>query len=367
MANYKAALDKDVTKRYLAIDQGKRTQAMYIWIDGSGENLRCKTRTLEEVPKSIADLPIWNFDGSSTGQAEGSNSDIYLHPVAMFDDPFRLGNNKLILCETYKYDHSPTETNHRKSCVEVMEQAKDEHPWFGIEQEYTLLNTGKHPFGWPADGFPGPQGPYYCGVGADKVFGRDIVEAHYRACLYAGIKIAGSNAEVMPSQWEFQVGPCEGIEMGDHLWMARFLLQRVAEDFGVVVSFDPKPIPGDWNGAGCHTNYSTLAMREEGGIKHIEKAIEKFSKVHKEHIRAYDPHGGADNARRLTGLHETAHIDSFSAGVANRGASIRIPRQVGEDGKGYLEDRRPASNCDPYVVTEAVVRTTILDMPLELP
>merc|ERR1712042_20564 len=231
--------------------------------------------------------------------------------------------------------------------------------WFGIEQEYTLLDQNGHPYGWPTNGFPGPQGPYYCGVGADKVYGRDIVEAHYRACLYAGIKIAGTNAEVMPSQWEFQVGPCEGISMGDHLWMARFILHRVAEDFGVVVSFDPKPIPGEWNGAGCHTNYSTKEMREEGGLRAIEDAIEKLQDKHDEHIKAYDPKEGADNARRLTGRCETSSINDFSAGVANRGASIRIPRQVMADKCGYFEDRRPSSNCDPYAVTDIIVKTTI--------
>merc|ERR1712142_307397 len=180
-------------------------QAMYIWVDGSGENLRGKTRTLDFIPKEISELPIWNFDGSSTDQAEGSNSDMYLHPKAMYPDPFRLGNNKLILCEVYKYNNkTPADTNHRKSCAEIMEKAKAEIPWFGMEQEYTLLDGDRHPLGWPKNGYPGPQGPYYCGVGADKVYGRDIVEAHYKCCLYAGITISGTNAEVMPAQWEFQ-------------------------------------------------------------------------------------------------------------------------------------------------------------------
>uniref|UniRef100_T1IUE5 Glutamine synthetase n=1 Tax=Strigamia maritima TaxID=126957 RepID=T1IUE5_STRMM len=354
--------NKNILTKYLNLHQPEDTvQCMYVWIDGTGEGLRAKTRTHPVVPKDPKELPIWNYDGSSTYQAEGSNSDVYLYPVAIYRDPFRGGNNKLVLCDTYKYNKKPSETNHRITCNDVMTKVKDIEPWFGMEQEYCLLDTDGHPFGWPKNGFPGPQGPYYCGVGANKVFGRDIVEAHYRACLYAGIKIAGTNAEVMPAQWEFQVGPCEGITMGDDLWMARFLLHRVAEEFGIVVSLDPKPIPGDWNGAGCHTNFSTKAMREDNGLLEIEKAIEKLSKNHERHIKAYDPKQGKDNERRLTGRHGTSSIRDFSAGVANRAASIRIPRGVAEDKKGYLEDRRPSSNCDPYSVNEVIVRTTCME------
>jgi glutamine synthetase len=353
--------NKTALLRYLALPQGEKVQAMYIWIDGSGEGLRAKTKTLDEEPKSPSDLPVWNFDGSSTGQAEGSNSDVYLYPVAIYKDPFRGGKNKLVLSETYKYNKKPADTNHRVTCNEVMKKVKDQHPWFGIEQEYTLLDIDGHPLGWPKSGFPGPQGPYYCGVGANKVYGRDVIESHYRAMLYSGITCSGTNAEVMPAQWEFQVGPCEGITMGDELWLSRFLLHRVAEDYGILCSLDPKPIPGDWNGAGAHCNFSTKAMREPGGLTAIERAIDRLSKQHVRHIKAYDPKEGKDNERRLTGHHETSSIHDFSAGIANRGASIRIPRQVGEEKMGYLEDRRPASNCDPYSVTEALVRTCCLE------
>jgi len=324
--------------------------------------LRCKTKTLDKIPKSVEELPIWNYDGSSTYQAEGSNSDTYLYPCKIYPDPFRGGANIMVMCDTYKYNKVPTETNHRKGCQEIMKKAEASHPWFGMEQEYTLLDVDGHPLGWPKNGFPGPQGPYYCGVGAGKVFGRDIVEAHYRACLYAGIRVSGENAEVMPAQWEFQVGPTEGIHMGDDLWVARYILQRVAEDYGVVVSFDPKPMVGDWNGAGAHTNFSTEAMRKPGGMQIIEAAIEKLSKRHIKHIKAYDPNEGRDNERRLTGKHETSSIHDFSAGVANRGCSIRIPRDVAAQGYGYLEDRRPSSNCDPYEVTRVIVETICLDM-----
>jgi len=304
-----AATNKAVLDRYMRLPQpDDKVMATYIWIDGTGEYVRAKTKTLDFTPKRPDELPIWNYDGSSTYQAEGSNSDVYLYPVAIYRDPFNLGNNRLVLCDTYKYNKKPTESNHRHSCLEAMKLAADQEPWFGIEQEYTLLDNDMHPFGWPKNGFPGPQGPYYCGVGASKVFGRDIVEAHYRAAMYAGVNIYGTNAEVMPAQWEFQVGPCEGITMGDDLWIARYILHRVAEDFGVNVSLDPKPMKGEWNGAGAHCNFSTKAMRMENGIGEIEKAIEKLSRQHVRHIKAYDPHEGKDNERRLTGRCETSSI-----------------------------------------------------------
>ena len=319
----------------------------------------CKTRTWSKTtaPTSVSELPIWNFDGSSTGQAPGHDSEVLLVPVFMCPDPFRGGEHKLVLCECVAPDMSPIPTNTRNKANAIFSAKKEEIPWFGLEQEYTLFNLdGKTPLGWPKGGYPGPQGPYYCSVGADVAFGRRVVEAHYRACLYAGIKISGINGEVLPGQWEYQIGPCEGIESGDHCWIARFLLTRVCEDFGVLVSFDPKPIPGDWNGSGCHTNYSTEAMRNPGGYKVIIEAIEKLGKKHKEHIEAY----GEGNERRLTGRHETASISTFLYGVANRGASIRIPRDTERMGYGYFEDRRPASNCDPYVVTSKVFETTCL-------
>ncbi|KAL3317782.1 hypothetical protein Ciccas_003560 [Cichlidogyrus casuarinus] len=358
----KNLLSQQILEKYLQLPQPESiSKVTYVWIDGSGENLRCKTKTLQYVPNSVEDCPIWNFDGSSTGQASGKNSDVYLHPVALFCDPFCRGNDKLVLCETYDYKKMPHVSNKRYKCLKIMEQAKDQKPWFGIEQEYTLLGDDGRPFRWPSNGYPEPQGPYYCGVGADKVYGRAIAEAHHKACVYAGVKICGTNAEVMLSQWEFQIGPCEGIQAGDHLWMARFLLYRVAEDFGVSVSLDPKPIVGDWNGAGAHTNFSTVATRDpKNGLIAIEEAIQKLSNKHMDHIKYYDPKGGSDNKRRLTGLHETSSIDDFSHGVAHRGASIRIPRQVSEDGFGYLEDRRPSSNCDPYDVTSKLVETCCL-------
>uniref|UniRef100_A0A0N4U7N2 glutamine synthetase n=1 Tax=Dracunculus medinensis TaxID=318479 RepID=A0A0N4U7N2_DRAME len=307
-----------------------------------------------------SDYPVWNFDGSSTGQAVGGDSDTYLKPVAHYPDPFLGGHNTLVLCETFDNKMKPTKTNHRYECNKILEKLEKEKIWYGMEQEYLFFDRDGHPLGWPKHGFPEPQGKYYCGVGTDKVFGREVVEAHYRACLHSGIRIFGTNAEVTPGQWEFQLGTCEGISMADQLWMARYLLHRVAEMYGIIVSFDPKPT-GDWNGAGCHTNFSTEKMRADGGIKYIEEAMSKLEKKHMEHIAVYDPHGGKDNLRRLTGRHETSSIDKFSWGVANRGCSVRIPRQVATDRKGFLEDRRPSSNCDPYSVTGILAKTILVD------
>jgi glutamine synthetase len=342
-----------------------KTIVEYIWIGGSGMDLRSKARTISKPVSSPSELPKWNYDGSSTGQAEGKDSEVILYPQAIFKDPFRGGNNILVMCDCYTPQGTPIPTNKRHHAAEVFSNpdVAAEEPWYGIEQEYTLLQKDVNwPLGWPVGGFPGPQGPYYCAVGAEKAFGRDIVDAHYKACLYAGINISGINGEVMPGQWEFQVGPSVGIAASDQLWVARFILERITEKAGVVLSLDPKPIKGDWNGAGAHTNYSTKSMREEGGYEVIKKAILKLEVRHMEHIAAY----GEGNWRRLTGHHETADINTFKWGVADRGASVRVGRDTEKEGKGYFEDRRPASNMDPYIVTTLIAETTLLWKPTEV-
>jgi len=351
------SLNRELLDKFYALPQGKAVLAEYIWIDGSGENVRSKTKTLSAAPKDPSDLPIWNFDGSSTGQAPGTDSEVMLKPQAIFKDPFRGGDNILVMCDCYTPQGQPIPSNTRADAEKIFNKVKKSKPWFGLEQEYTLFSAGDNwPLGWPTGGFPGPQGPYYCGAGVDKIFGRELAEAHYKACLFAGINISGINAEVMPGQWEFQVGPCEGISAGDQLWVARYLMERIGEEFGVRVSFDPKPMEGDWNGAGCHTNFSTEEMRNDGGWEIIQKALTKLEATHMDHIAVY----GKGNERRLTGKHETAPITQFSWGVANRGCSIRIPRSTEAEGKGYLEDRRPASNMDPYIVTSKLVETCCL-------
>lgn len=357
-----AHLNKTIWSRYTSLKYDpKFIQATYIWIDGTGENVRSKDRILTSKPSCPTDLPKWQYDGSSTYQAIGKNSDLTLCPQAIYRDPFKPGKcDILVLCDTYQPDGKPTTANHRNKLHDAIERTKQHEPWFGIEQEYTFLDTDGRPLGWPVGGFPAPQGPYYCGVGA-HVYAREIVEAHAVACLYAGVNFAGTNAEVMPSQWEYQTLPTEGIKAADDLWISRYILWRLAEDFGVTVTFDPKPMEGNWNGAGGHCNFSTKAMREEGGMKAIEEAIKKLSAKQEKHIKAYDPKGGADNIRRLVGRLETSSIDKFTWGVADRSASVRIPRGVAAANKGYLEDRRPSSNCDPYAVCHALLTTCLLD------
>lgn len=342
----------------------------YIWIDGQTptSELRSKTKIIKSrvTKPDLEDLPLWSFDGSSTGQADGNDSDCILKPVSMYPDPFRDGFSYLVMCEVL----NPDGTHHRTNKRHILEKASKEHSekecLFGIEQEYILCEKlfdknvhGNHFYGWPKDftKMPG-QGRYYCGVGGDRILGRDIAEKHMDMCLKADIGITGINAEVMASQWEFQVGTLSALEVSDQLWVARWILNRVCEDFDAVATLHPKPIKGDWNGSGAHINFSTKQMREEGGIKYIEEACEKLSEKHKEHISVY----GANNEERLTGKHETCSIEEFRYGVADRGASIRIPRPVAESECGYLEDRRPSSNVDPYEACAALINTVCTEV-----
>ena len=323
----------------------------YIWLDGYSPvaNLRSKTKVLNlnNYDGGLDVLPEWSFDGSSTQQAEGHSSDCLLKPVRVYPDSGRI-NAFLVVCEVYNADNTPHVSNARAS----IEDDSDEF-WFGFEQEYVLEMDGL-PIGFPERGYPGPQGPYYCAVGAGNVSGREIVEEHLDACLDAGISLTGINAEVMLGQWEYQCFGKGAKKAADDLIVSRYLLYRIGEQYGVTVNLHPKPVKGDWNGSGMHTNFSNEPMRSTGGKELFDAICEAFRPTHEEHIAVY----GAFNDQRLTGLHETQSIDQFSYGVSDRGASIRIPVSVVQDDwKGYLEDRRPASNADPYKVTGMIIKT----------
>ena len=325
-------------------------QAEYIWLDGNQPTpmLRSKTKIMHD---DTSEMPVWGFDGSSTNQATGDKSDCVLKPVFTCHDPIRGGRNVLVLGEVMLVNGRPHHTNTRAAARAAARKYAEHDMWFGMEQEYTMLRHDGRPLGFPeGGGLPAPQGPYYCGVGTGRISGRDIVEEHTQACIDAGLKISGTNPEVMP-------GPAGVTEVGDHMHIARWLLHRIAEDYDVVISFAAKPEKGDWNGAGCHTNFSNINMRN--GYDAIIEACEKIGDNYLELVENY----GDGIKDRLTGDHETAPWHEFSYGVSDRGSSIRIPWQVAVDKKGYAEDRRPNANCDPYTVARLITETVCSDKP----
>ncbi|XP_012941687.1 glutamine synthetase 2 cytoplasmic [Aplysia californica] len=328
----------------------------YVYVGEDGESLASKCRRVDAVPESPDDIPTWTF------AANFPVEDRFLKPVAIYKDPFRRGPHRLVLCEVFANDWTPAFRNFRRSCDDTMStpEVTSVEPWFGLEQEYSIIGANNRPLGWPNCFLPQPTGPtHHDAVGMHKAFGRDLYEAHLFACMYAGVKISGGNAEACPGQWEFQVGPTIGVKAADDLWIARYLLHRLSEEMGVAVSFHPKPIPGDVGACGGHVNFSTQPMREDGGIEVIKSAMPGLAKTHQEYLPLCDPHGGADNQARLMGYFCTAPKE-FTWGVEDRDAAVRIPREVEKSGKGFLEDRRPASNFDPYLVTDALVRVVVL-------
>jgi len=324
----------------------------YIWLDGyePTQSLRSKTMVVKDFSGKVEDAKMWSFDGSSTEQAAGNDSDCLLKPVAVFPDPQRK-NGFLVMTEVLNADGSPHISNGRATISD-----DDDDFWFGFEQEYFFWDVDSNaPPGFPTGGYPRPQGPYYCSVGAANAFARDAVDEHLDACLDAGINVEGINAEVAAGQWEFQVFAKGAQRAGDEVWVARYLLERTGERYGYAIDYRPKPLGAtDWNGSGMHANFSNGLMRTCGDEAVFTQICEGFGGQIPRHISVY----GADNDQRLTGEHETQAIDKFSFGISDRGASIRIPHATIEDGwKGRLEDRRPASNADPYKVASAIIKT----------
>ncbi|MGC4039183.1 MAG: glutamine synthetase beta-grasp domain-containing protein [Chitinophagaceae bacterium] len=324
----------------------------YIWLDGykPTQSLRSKTKIEKDFSGKLEDCPMWSFDGSSTEQAPGGSSDCLLKPVFIVPDPQRK-NGYLVMTEVLNADGTAHVSNGRATIED-----DDNDFWFGFEQEYFLWDTKTNkPLGFPAGGFPGPQGPYYCSVGASNAYGRNIIEEHLDACLDAGINVEGINAEVATGQWEFQIFSKGAKQAGDQIWVARYILERIGEKYGVAINWHCKPLGAlDWNGSGMHANFSNSLLRNAGKKEIFDQVCEAFRPVIKEHIEVY----GADNHLRLTGKHETASIHDFSYGVSDRGASIRIPVAVPAKGwKGYLEDRRPNSAADPYKVAARIIKT----------
>lgn len=327
------------------------TKLEYVWLDGymPEPNLRSKVKVCDLDSWSIETLPEWSFDGSSTKQAEGHFSDCILKPVRVYENPLNKGTIRslFVLCEVMNPDGTPHETNTR---AKIGKEQVD--LWFGFEQEYTIMKDGR-PLGFPDNGYPEPQGKYYCGVGNGQVHGREFVDKHMEYCIKANIDITGTNAEVLLGQWEYQVFSKGKLKAGDDLWMSRYILQQMSEDYGFKIEFHPKPVQGDWNGSGLHCNFSNDRMRNEGGEEYFKNIFRAFDVRHEQHIENY----GSDNHLRLTGKHETQSIDKFSWGVSDRGSSIRVPLATAKEWKGYVEDRRPASNGDPYKICKVISET----------
>mgnify|MGYP003683404701 CR=1 FL=1 len=327
----------------------------YIWIGGNKE-IRGKTKIIKLKNHSLHlnNCPIWNYDGSSTNQASGDDSEVMLHPVRLYNNPFRPKYSYLVLCQTMNKDGTSHTTNTRHDAETIFNKYQVEHkPLYGIEQEFFMIdNNTKYPLGYNPEGDNKPQGSYYCSVGTNNCFGRNISDEMLNACLRTKLNITGLNFEVAPGQCELQL--CEtGIKAADDLIILRYILHRVGENHNISIDISSKPLEGDWNGSGCHVNFSTQAMRNENGYDLIIKSMNKLEAKHKEHIDVY----GDDNNLRLTGEHETSSIDKFSYGVANRGASIRIPNSTFIEQKGYFEDRRPSSSMDPYLVLSKLLDT----------
>lgn len=323
----------------------------YIWLDGYEpiQTLRSKTKIERNFGGTLEDCDMWSFDGSSTQQAVGGSSDCLLKPVFICPDPAH-ENGFLVMCEVLAADGSAHPSNGR-----ALINDDDDDFWFGFEQEYTLVDTTTNlPLGFPMNGYPGPQGPYYCSVGAGRAFGREMVDRHMDMCIEAGLNFEGINGEVMAGQWEYQIMCKSATEAGDQIWVARYMLERLGEQYDVKVEYHPKPVKGDWNGSGMHANFSNEVLRTCGNKETFEKICQAFEPRVKEHMAVY----GAYNEQRLTGLHETQSMDKFSYGVSDRGASIRIPILAVQRGwKGWLEDRRPNSAADPYKVAAVIVDT----------
>ena len=303
----------------------------YIWLDGFG-GLRSKTRIINHDKNTF---PEWTYDGSSTGQADGDgNTEVILKPVAIYSDPLRtIAGYKcvLVLCDTG--------VGNRAQAAQIFDRGLDEEPWFGIEQEYVMVFPGDGPIS-------NDDGLHYWGVRTSSGE-RLIAEEHLAACLAAGLTISGINAEVATRQWEFQIGPVVGIGAADQVYVARYLLERVAEKRGVRITYHPKPC-ATANGSGCHINFSTWAMREPAGLWFIESCMSNLEAAHQEHIAVY----GLDN--------EPSSMDVFTYGKGTRNTSVRIPNQTVSAECGYFEDRRPAANVELYGATAKLFETCCL-------
>ncbi|KAJ8321547.1 hypothetical protein KUTeg_000903 [Tegillarca granosa] len=334
----------------------------YVFLNHTRHRVHSKTRVLDYEPQKAEDCPLWDVYMFKTFEGVEPRKEMILKPVAMYRDPFRRGRNKIALCELWETMEKPAGVNTRRSCAELLKKVEEEGVWFGMEQEYFIMGDNGLPLNWDKD----PKAinlNFHTGVGLCKTAGyeRELAEFHFQACLYAGLKMYGINREDSPSQWEYQIGPCEGIDLADQIVISRYLLWRTGEFYGVEISMDTKPAVSPENAPnqsnGGHMNFSTTRMRKEGGIKYINEAVE-ILRNSPQVMSHYDLHGGKDNAKRLTNAYFVPGMD-FTTGIGDKYSSVRIPTLVALQGKGYLEDRRPCANADPYEVCETLTRTLL--------
>jgi glutamine synthetase len=326
----------------------------YVWIDGDG-GLRSKTRIIDKDIKYllVSDIPRWSFDGSSTNQTHSDgNTEIVLKPCKLYKNPFREINTEiihlLVLCDTSDICcNSPMSSSTREDAKRIFDSIKEKECWFGLEQEFFIFSKTNM---YEEINNLSVTKKHYCGIEVDEI-DRKIMETHLNYCLEAGIKICGINAEVCEHQWEYQIGPCLGIDGADDLIMSRYILENIANKYNKIINYNPK-VRLDMNGSGCHVNFSTKTMREENGYIEVLNCIDKLEKHHNTYIEKC----GKNNRNRLTGKNETSSYDRFTYGIGTRNTSIRIGNETYEEKKGYFEDRRPGSNIDPYLVTSSLCK-----------
>lgn len=320
----------------------KLFQATYVWMSRGGV-FRYKIYTLSSLNADgdfdNPDLyPTGTFDGSSTGDAEVGSSDLRIKPCAVYRDVDGVG--VFVLCDI---DTAETPRANLLTLIENRKVFGAESCWFGFEQEYFLL---------PFESESEQDAFHYCSPTSET-----IPQHHYNECRQMGVHITGWNCEVAPNQYEFQVCAA-GVSAADDLIMARWVLLRVCQEHDKGLLLVPKPIPV-YNGSGLHTNFSTPQMRTSpGGWSTMLKSVGLLRDRHNEHMEVY----GDGNEERLSGMYETSAFDTFSWGIGSRDTSVRLQKVMKGEDKGFIEDRRPASNANPYVVCYALVNTCVLDL-----
>jgi glutamine synthetase len=333
-----------------------KTILEYIWIDANSK-FRSKVKIVDTLP-ILEELEIWNFDGSSTGQATGKDSEIFIKPYKIFND-WNNPSYYYVFCECIYPNGLPHITNTRHIAVKYFQNPNviNLETMFGIEQEFFVFKNGT-PLIWN-DTKTEPQGDYYCGNGAKSIKGREYLNEVVKVLNVWDINITGYNFEVAPGQMEIQI--CEkGIDASDNLIAARFVLTRLAEERGWDIDIIPKPSflgTDDWNGSGCHVNFSTKDIRESlltNPYSSLYSVAALITNMQTNHVNDIKFFGSENNKLRLGGKNETSSYDTFTYGIANRGSSIRIPRTFVKNLKGYIEDRRPGSDMDPYIVTQII-------------